>query len=110
MVPCCFALDGARIVSAVDQKPKTTTALARLADITRTGRATVLVDHYDDEDWSALWWVRVAGPAQVHAGDDPLTAQALGALREKYAQYRTSPPAGPVLSVAIEDVTSWRAR
>jgi PPOX class probable F420-dependent enzyme len=109
MVPCCFALDGGRVVSAVDQKPKTTIALARLADITRTGRATLLIDHYD-EDWSALWWVRVAGSAVVHARDDPLVARALAALGAKYAQYRTAPPPGPVLSVALDTVTSWRAR
>ena len=110
LVPCCFALVAGRIVSAVDQKPKTTSALARLADITRTGRATVLVDHSDDEDWSVLWWVRAGGPALVHAPDDPLTDRALEALRAKYPQYRTAPPRGPVLSVAVETVTSWRAR
>src|SRR5262245_29449738 len=35
IVPVCFAPDGDRIVSAVDHKPKSTRALARLADITR---------------------------------------------------------------------------
>lgn len=32
VVPCCFALDRDRIVAAVDAKPKSTLALARLAN------------------------------------------------------------------------------
>ena len=36
-MPVCFALDGDAIVSAVDHKPKTTAALARLADINASG-------------------------------------------------------------------------
>jgi PPOX class probable F420-dependent enzyme len=109
LVPICFALDGEQIVAAVDHKPKTTTALARLADIERTGRATLLVDRYDDTDWSGLWWVRITGPALVHAPDDPRTAAALSRLVEKYPQYRQSPPVGPTYSIAIEHLTWWSA-
>jgi PPOX class probable F420-dependent enzyme len=108
-VPVCFARDGDAIVSAVDHKPKSTTALARLADIERTGRATLLVDHYDDADWSALWWVRVTGPASVHSAEEPRRASAISRLTEKYAQYRETPPAGPTYSIGIESVTWWRA-
>ncbi|MGZ4755180.1 MAG: TIGR03668 family PPOX class F420-dependent oxidoreductase [Acidimicrobiia bacterium] len=109
LVPVCFALDGDRIVSAVDHKPKTTPALARLADIQWTRRATLLVDHYDDDDWSALWWVRLSGPAAVHGSADPESAAAAGLLREKYPQYRQSPPAGPTYSILIETLTWWSA-
>jgi PPOX class probable F420-dependent enzyme len=109
LVPICCACDGARLYSAVDHKPKSTTALARLADITRTGRATLLVDHYDDRDWSALWWVRAAGPAAVHTASDPHTATGIARLREKYEQYRRMPPEGPVYSIEIESLTWWKA-
>jgi PPOX class probable F420-dependent enzyme len=111
LVPICCALDPAsdRLVSAVDHKPKSTTALARLADIERTGRATVLVDHYDDQDWSALWWVRVHGPAQVLAPDDERAGRARDLLVAKYPQYRARPPAGPVVTVALDRLTWWRA-
>ena len=95
-VPCTFAVAGDRLVSAVDHKPKTTTRLARLADIERCGRATVLVEHYDD-DWSQLWWIRVAGRATVHRADDPFTSGAVAALVAKYEQYQRQPPAGPLL-------------
>lgn len=109
LVPICFALDGEQIVAAVDHKPKTTTALARLADIERTGRATLLVDRYDDTDWSALWWVRISGPALVHTIDDPRAATVRSRLTEKYPQYRQSPPSGPTYSIAIEHLTWWSA-
>ena len=53
--------------SAVDHKPKTTTQLARLADIERTGRATVLVEHYED-DWVGCGGCGSAvGPAVARA-------------------------------------------
>ena len=107
-VPCTFAVAGDRLVSAVDHKPKTTTRLARLADIERCGRATVLVEHYDD-DWSQLWWIRVAGRATVHRADDPFTSEAVAALVAKYEQYQRQPPAGPCYSVELDEVVAWRA-
>jgi PPOX class probable F420-dependent enzyme len=109
LVPVCFAADESRVYSAVDHKPKSTTALARLADIRRTGRATLLVDHYDDRDWSVLWWVRATGPATVHSPSDPHAATGIDRLREKYEQYRRTPPEGPVYSIEIESLTWWKA-
>jgi PPOX class probable F420-dependent enzyme len=108
-VPICFALDGERVVSAVDHKPKTTTALARLADIERVGHATMIVDHYDDTDWSALWWVRASGPAVVHDPTDPQVEAAARVLRAKYPQYVDTPPAGPTYSITIETLDWWSA-
>jgi PPOX class probable F420-dependent enzyme len=107
LVPVCFAVVDGAIVSAVDHKPKRSPALARLDDVRATGRATVLVDHYDD-DWTQLWWVRVGGPADVVGGDDPAAGRARTALVAKYAQYREHPPAGDVLRVAIDELRWWR--
>ena len=109
LVPICHAGDGTRLYSAVDHKPKSTIALARLADITRTGRATLLVDHYDDRDWSVLWWVRASGPAVVHDPSDPHAATGIDRLRDKYEQYRRTTPEGPVYSIEIESLTWWKA-
>jgi PPOX class probable F420-dependent enzyme len=109
LVPVCCALDAGRVVTAVDQKPKSTTSLARLGDIERTGRATVLADHYVDTEWSALWWVRITGPAMVLPAGDPAAAAAIDRLVAKYEQYRTNRPRGAVISIAVETVTSWRA-
>ena len=101
VVPVCFALDGGRIVTAVDGKPKRTRQLARLENVRATGRASLLVDHYE-EDWSQLWWVRVDGAAEVIESE-----AAIDVLAEKYAQYRTDRPAGPVIAIAPDRWRSW---
>jgi len=107
LVPICFAHHDGRLVSAVDHKPKRTTRLGRLDDIAATGRATVLVDHYE-EDWDRLWWVRIRGAAAVHADDDPLVDEARAALAAKYPQYQDCPPSGPVYSIRIDELRWWR--
>jgi PPOX class probable F420-dependent enzyme len=104
LVPCCFALVGDTVYSAVDAKPKSTLALRRLANVRATGHASLLVDHYDD-DWSALWWVRVDGAGRV-VESGPERDTALAALATKYDQYRRTPPPGPVVAL---DITRWRA-
>jgi PPOX class probable F420-dependent enzyme len=100
-VPVCFALSGGRIFSAVDAKPKVTAELARLDNVRATGRASLLVDHYE-EDWSALWWVRVDGIAEVIQSE-----AAIDALADKYEQYRTARPTGPVIALDPERWRSW---
>jgi PPOX class probable F420-dependent enzyme len=101
VVPVCFTLAGGRIFTAVDAKPKATSELARLENVRATGRASLLVDHYDD-DWSQLWWVRVDGSAEVIRSE-----AAIDALAEKYAQYRTTRPAGPVIAIEPDRWRSW---
>jgi PPOX class probable F420-dependent enzyme len=104
VVPCCFALVGETVYSAVDAKPKSTLALRRLDNVRARGRASLLVDHYA-EDWSTLWWVRVDGIARVlEAG--PERDVALRALVTRYDQYRLEPPPGAVVAL---DITAWRA-
>lgn len=104
LVPCCFALGDGVLFSVVDAKPKSTTALRRLANIRANPVASLLVDHYD-EDWSALWWVRVDGPARlIESGPD--RDDALILLTSKYEQYRGDPPPGPVIAL---DAETWRA-
>ena len=104
VVPCCFAVDGNVLYSAVDAKPKSTLALQRLANVAANPAASLLVDHYAD-DWSQLWWVRVDGAARVFdTGSDRDAALAL--LRDKYVQYVDAPPPGPVLAITID---TWRA-
>jgi PPOX class probable F420-dependent enzyme len=105
LVPICFAVDGNRIVTAVDHKPKRTTALARLANIAANPRVSVLADHYDDGDWSRLWWARADGIATVVASDP----DAVAALAGRYSQYRDHRPSGPVTVIAVERWTGWAA-
>ena len=103
LVPCCFALSGDIVYSAVDQKPKSTRHLQRLTNLRGNPYAALLVDHYDD-DWSSLWWVRADGTGRIlDAGPD--VAHAIALLVAKYDQYRQAPPAGPVIAL---DVMAWR--
>ena len=102
LVPVTFALDGDTFLTAVDHKPKRTRALRRLENVRRRPEVTVLVDHYD-EDWSALWWVRLRGTARVVEA----AAVDLSPLRAKYDQYRDHPPEGPVIAVAVSDWRWW---
>jgi PPOX class probable F420-dependent enzyme len=101
IVPVCFALAGDRIVTAVDAKPKSTTALRRLENVRATRRAGLLVDHYE-EDWTRLWWVRVDGRAEVIDDDG-----AIDVLAAKYDQYREARPGGPVIAIEPERWRSW---
>ena len=110
LVPVCFAVVDEWVVSAVDHKPKRTGQLRRLDDMVTSGSATMLVDHYDDEDWSNLWWVRIRGRATVHQPGDLAVVAGVDALVEKYAQYRAHRPAGAVYRIAMDEVRSWTAR
>ena len=110
VVPCCYVLAGETVYSAVDGKPKSTLALRRLDNVRAHPTTSLLVDHYDD-DWSALWWIRLDGAARVlDATTDPAAAaeqvRALDLLAAKYPQYRERRPPGAVLAL---DVERWRA-
>jgi PPOX class probable F420-dependent enzyme len=107
LVPVTYALGGDTVVTAVDHKPKSTTALQRLANIEHQPQVSLLVDHYDD-DWQQLWWVRLDGTARV-VRDGPERNSLLEPLVAKYAAYRDQPPTGVVVVVTIETVSDWSA-
>ncbi|GAB2636704.1 TIGR03668 family PPOX class F420-dependent oxidoreductase [Prescottella soli] len=108
LVPVVFVVVGDTIYTAVDDKPKTTRRLRRLANIAATGRVSLLVDHYDD-DWTRLWWLRVDGAAQVISPEDDEGRRAVDALVAKYPQYRSMRPSGPVVAVRDLRCRSWSA-
>jgi PPOX class probable F420-dependent enzyme len=105
LVAITFAVVGDAVVHMIDDKPKTTRRLQRLANVEATPRASLLVDGYD-EDWSKLWWVRVDGGVSIASGGD-IWESARSSLSEKYPQYRRSPPGGPAIFLAIDRVTHW---
>ena len=105
LVPIVFALLGETVYSVVDQKPKRSGELRRLANVRATGRAALLVDHYE-EDWERLWWVRADGHGRVIDADQPEARRAIEALHKRYPQQR---PAGAVLAVDVERWTGWSA-
>ncbi len=107
LVPCCFAVVGTTIYTAVDAKPKATTALRRIDNIRADARVALLVDHYD-EDWKSLWWVRVDGRARIVEPDlDAEQERAVAALVGKYPQYRQVAIPGPVIAIEAERWRSW---
>jgi PPOX class probable F420-dependent enzyme len=102
LVPIVFAVEGSRLISAVDHKPKSTTALRRLDNIAVNPFVSVLVDDYDD-DWTHLWWARADGWAHVYDTYD------VTALVERYEQYRAQPPDGQVIVIEVDHWSGWSA-
>jgi PPOX class probable F420-dependent enzyme len=111
LVPIVFAVaQGSAhdvIYSVVDAKPKRTTALQRLANVSENPRVSVLADHYE-EDWDRLWWVRADGSGRLLADlDEPEAATAVALLRARYPQQRA---VGTVLAVDVERWSGWAAQ
>jgi len=105
IVPFVFVVEGRRILSMVDTKPKSTTELKRIRNIRTDPLVSVLVDHYES-NWSRLWWVRVDGTARVVDEDfDHIAAL----LRAKYPQYADVDLTGPAIIVDIERIVGWES-
>ena len=108
LVPITFALVDDLLVTAVDHKPKTTTHLKRLENISANPEVSVLIDEYRDDSWDALWWVRLRGLASV-VDDGPAFDQALAALVGKYDQYQERAPDGPAIVIEVIRWQWWAA-
>jgi PPOX class probable F420-dependent enzyme len=106
LVPIVFCVEGDHVYSVVDAKPKRTSALRRLANVRGNPAVAMLVDHYEDADWSALWWVRADGHGRVLDPQDTEAQRARARLRERYPQQQAT---GAVLAVDVERWTGWAA-
>ena len=109
LVPIVFAVRDECVYHAVDHKPKRTTKLRRLDNIAADPRVALLVDEYDDADWTRLWWVRAEGVARVLGPEDEEARAAVALLCDRYAQYRSTPPTGTVVAIDVERWTGWSA-
>jgi len=107
-VPVVYAITGEYVGIPVDTiKPKQSTHLQRERNLRADPRATLLVEHWDREDWSRLWWVR----AELRWCENPdavLTEELAGLLAAAFPQYRGRPFAR-VLTLHIADLTGWSA-
>jgi PPOX class probable F420-dependent enzyme len=106
LVPIVFVVDGDHVYSVVDTKPKRTTALRRLANVRENPAVALLVDHYDDANWNALWWVRADGLGRVLDPAEPEAKRAIALLSQRYPQQLAT---GAVLAVDVERWSGWAA-
>ena len=109
-VPVAYAVDDGGFVGVpVDRvKPKSSSRLQRERNLEADPRATLLVEHWDSDDWSQLWWVRAE--LRRHTETDASRAAELAArLAGRYPQYRHQ-PFDRVLVLQIVGVTGWAAR
>lgn len=107
-VPVCYAVDDdGRVGVPIDSvKPKASTRLQRVINLEADPRATLLVEHWDRDDWTKLWWVRAE--LRWH-GDDPEREQDLAArLAQRYPQYRDQPFVR-ILVLRLVGVSGWTA-
>lgn len=109
IVPVCYAFDGTRFYTPLDEKPKRVneSRLQRVRNIEARHEASLLIDQYDD-DWSRLGYVLVHGRAELLQPEDSLHARALVLLRERYIQYRAMAlETHAVIVITPDSVTSW---
>jgi PPOX class probable F420-dependent enzyme len=106
-VPVAYAVHDGCIGVPIDQvKPKTSSRLQRERNLEDDPRATLLIERWDNDDWSQLWWVR----AELRWQHDEALADALATrLSQRYAQYRDR-PFHRVLVLRIVAVTGWSAQ
>jgi hypothetical protein len=105
-VPVVYAVDDDGYVGVpVDRvKAKASSRLQRERNLETDPRGTLLVEHWDRDDWSQLWWVR----AELRFEGD--AAPALAArLAERFEPYRDQ-PFDRVLLLRIVGITGWAAR
>jgi PPOX class probable F420-dependent enzyme len=111
VVPVCYAYDGERFFIAIDEKPKRRDrTLKRVKNVLATGRAALVIDRYDDADWSRLAWLMARGSAAMLEPDDPAHAPIVTLLRGRYLQYGAMAlERAPLIAIAPERITSWGA-
>ncbi len=113
-VPIVFARHKDIIWSPVDGKPKSGGELARIRNLRKNPKVSLLLDCYE-QDWSSLWWIRIEGIANIVEAvseTDAHIAAAVRALRRKYVQYQEIPVLRqPATLIAIKPtkMTSWCA-
>jgi PPOX class probable F420-dependent enzyme len=104
-VPVVYATDDEGHVGVpIDRvKPKTSSRLQRERNLEADPRGALLIEHWDRDDWSRLWWVRAE--LRLAAGREAALA---AHLAERFPQYRDQ-PFDRVLVLRIVGVTGWAA-
>ena len=109
VVPVCYAFDGSRFYTPLDEKPKRVEQrrLRRVLNIEARHEAMLLIDRYDD-DWSRLGYVQVYGHAALLLPDEDGHANALLLLRQRYVQYWSMAlEEYPLIVITPRRVVAW---
>src|SRR5690242_3419832 len=109
VVPVCYAWDGARFVTPLDEKPKRVpdAALRRVRNIEARHEAALVIDHYAD-DWARLGYVLAEGSADMLTPGAPDHAELVALLRARYPQYQAMAlESRPLLVLTPQRITSW---
>lgn len=107
-VPAVYAVSGGHVGVPVDTvKPKASSRLQREDNLLADPRGALLVEHWDAEDWSRLWWVRAD---LEHVVDPPsdLVEDLAARLARTVPQYADRPFAR-VLVCRVVGVAGWAA-
>ena len=111
VVPVCYAYDGVSFYIPLDTKPKRVEPqrLKRIRNILENPRVALVIDRYSD-DWSALAYLLVRGPATLLPPGDEEQEHAIALLRGRYPQYRAMPiQEQPVIAIRPASVVAWGA-
>jgi PPOX class probable F420-dependent enzyme len=111
VVPVCYAYVEGSFYIALDAKPKRVAheRLKRVRNILDNPQIALVIDRYD-EDWSALAYLLVRGPAALLPPGDPEHPRAVELLRTRYPQYRGMPiHEQPAIVIRVESVVAWGA-
>jgi len=119
VVPVVFALDGGRVYTPIDGKPKSNLhGLRRLRNIRKNSKTSLLISRYE-EDWTHLGFLILRGTAMIlentptvshPAGEEAECRKAEVLLREKYPQYESVPMGGPgglFIRITLNRAISW---
>ncbi|MFC0315459.1 pyridoxamine 5'-phosphate oxidase family protein [Gordonia phosphorivorans] len=107
-VPVVYAVHDGHVGIPIDLiKPKSSTRLQRERNLAADPRATLLVEHWDADDWTRLWWVRaeLRWVGEDAAGREDALAEL---LEQRYAQYAGRPFAR-ILVLRVVRLTGWSA-
>jgi hypothetical protein len=106
--PVVYAVHDGHVGVPIDRvKPKASSRLQREDNLDADPRGSLLVEHWDAEDWSRLWWVR-ADTEHVPDPDGGLVEALADRLATTVPQYADK-PFHRVLVCRIVKVTGWSA-
>ena len=108
--PVVYAVsDDGHVGVPIDKvKPKASSRLQREDNLAADPRGSLLVEHWDTQDWSKLWWVRAD---LLHLDDPPadLLEDLSARLARTVPQYADR-PFHRVLVCRITTITGWSAQ